>query len=378
MGEKKTTPNTLSEILRVLSSDINLKIVSLLKSKELNPREIARIIGRDETDISRRLSKMSKLGIVKSRWARVGNKNVKLFRLNIDKLTIAFDIDGVKLVTEKPIEGLNELSRIKYSLDRVSIPSVKEFVGRVSELNSLKNANERIIVVTGISGVGKTSLVAKFVNDYVDEPKYWYTINDLDYAEIFAWKLALFLDSLGYSDAIEYISSNSRDLAGIARFLAMGLNSKGVILIIDDYHKCRDKRLRTLLASIASSIENCKLIIISRVKPVEIVAGKPTLEIKLEGLRFEEAYEYAKSKGLNIDHRAFTEIYIATQGHPLLLNIVARIARSEGIDKALSMVLKGNIQASIRRSVLSSLTPQEREVFKALSCFDEPLPLDLI
>jgi len=44
-------------------------------------------MGRDETDIARRLRKLEQTGLIESFWKRLGDRNVKVYRLKVEDLT---------------------------------------------------------------------------------------------------------------------------------------------------------------------------------------------------------------------------------------------------------------------------------------------------
>jgi predicted transcriptional regulator len=54
-------------LLKVLSSEVNLQILSILRSGSFNPRELARILQRDESDVSRRLKALERVGLIEGR-----------------------------------------------------------------------------------------------------------------------------------------------------------------------------------------------------------------------------------------------------------------------------------------------------------------------
>ncbi|MBU7024714.1 MAG: winged helix-turn-helix transcriptional regulator, partial [Theionarchaea archaeon] len=66
------------ELLKTLSNKTNLEIINLLRNEPSYPRKISEILGMQEGYISRILSNLEKIGILRSQWA-YRERNVKLY-----------------------------------------------------------------------------------------------------------------------------------------------------------------------------------------------------------------------------------------------------------------------------------------------------------
>ncbi len=363
----KEYDNKIRDILAVLMNNVNNDILALLSTGEYNTREIARILGRDEGDVSRRLNRMKRLGLVESRWTRIGGRNVKLYRLKSRKLIIRFDSRGLNYTLDSIEEGIIE-HQIDFS---PKPPRSKTFIGRERELEILSNNDNHLVLIVGLPGVGKTSLALEYYERYGGSPKYWYSMSELDYLNFFVKKLALYFSSQGYRRLIDYIANGKIEASEAANYIANAINKLGLILVIDDYQKCRDKALRDLIVHVASNIVNGKLVITSRTIPPELSAIKNLVKISLKGLDYASAYKLLRTLGVEVDSKTFTEIYIATQGHPGLLTLVARIAFSEGLEKTMELLLQGDISKRLWETIYSYLTISEKELLKTLLCFNE-------
>lgn len=365
------------ELLKVLSSDVNLKIIALLgKLGGSNPRELAKMLNMCESDVSRRLSKLRKLGIVDCRWVRIGNKNVKVFKLKVKE--IAIDLIEGRIISSKE-------SIIKFSDELIAkylggkIPEVKFFIGRSSELEKLRRSRSNLIVVTGIHGIGKTFLVANYLKEYAKGPVYWLNLSSADHVEGVVRKLAIYLSSLGRDELINYVNSGGKDIDIISEILADTLSSLGIYFVIDDYHKVSDFRLRELITLVANKIRNGKLIVISRKVPNELITSvHNNLHLKLSGLNLKEARNLLKELGIKLGDKEFTEVYASTGGHPLLLKMFAEVVENYSIDKALKTISSGDLPKSLWLMIHKSLRPEERELLRILSCVNEPLSPELL
>lgn len=108
------------ESLRKIFRKNALNILSVLRVSLLSPREIAKTLDVHETKVARELKRLEELGIVRSSWTRVGNRNVKLYSLAVDGLKITFSREGVKVCLESskygkisiPISGKTALPKV--------------------------------------------------------------------------------------------------------------------------------------------------------------------------------------------------------------------------------------------------------------------------
>ena len=153
--EKRET-GRLSEIARLLSSDANLRILSVLSSGDSYPREISMLTGIEESDVSRRLRRLERAGLVEGYWGRISGKNVRFYRLSTTDINISISGGKVNLVI-----GTEEHDIVP--LQPVSPPPHGKVVGREEELSRLASTNKPVIHVWGPPGIGKTSLVSYYV-----------------------------------------------------------------------------------------------------------------------------------------------------------------------------------------------------------------------
>ncbi len=354
----------MERILKALANPANLEILMLLSLRPSYTREIARLLGRDETDVSRRLKTLERLGLVRGVWRRVEERNIRVYELTFSRIKIEPSSGGI--ILEKTGGGGEE--RIIVEADPVvvrGIPVPRVFVGRGVEVETLRSLDYRICMVWGIGGIGKTSLVATALSPYTNV--FWHDFSEIDTLDYLLWRLAFYLASLGEKGMLDALKM-AAPIPGIIN-VALGLLSKtGSIIVLDNYHKVEQGAIGELVRTyMASSTDGYKLIIISRTRPRGIpLHEEGVCEIPLRGLDKSEVEELVeKIRGEPPDRGYLERLYNSTGGHPLLLILAIR----RGLDKALDYLWS---------DVLSSLSEGELRVLSDLAVFDEPLDLETI
>ena len=341
----------IQPLLKVLSSEVNLQILSVLRSGSFHPRELARILQRDESDISRRLKKLERLGLVEGKWVRIGGKNVRVYSLKVGELTIGFEPGGVRL------KAGQERTYEFYAGRKVG-PKVDLFVGREEELKTLKESRG-VIVVYGIAGIGKTSLVAKAFPH-----AYWYSATGMEDFNYIVWQLGLFLNSIGWPTLMEYLRSGGRNEGELLRLVQEGLEQTGGTFVIDDLHKCEDEKIFRMLSYLAPRLERGRVVVTTRIKPNLGTEG--VTYIQLRGLSLDEVHRLVRLRGKDLSPREFAELYELTLGHPLAINLL--LEGGEFKRKG-----EGGLFDFLFNEVYQRLSEDERRMLSILSLFDEPL-----
>lgn len=363
------------KITRVLSSKVNIQILQLLSRSKLYPREIARILGKDETEISRRLNQLRKLGLIECRWERARDKNVKLCYSLVKRISFEFrDRDVYLEITT--VDRRPRITRIISSTYSTNIPQPKHFIGRTRYLELLNRSIEPVVVVWGLPGAGKTYLIARYALEQ-DRPVLWYTASSISDLRHFLWKAMLLLNTIGYAELTDLIISELTPSI-ILDILLKGFEEFGVLIVIDDHHKIVDQDLLKAINYLADNIRRSKLIIISRKKPkgLPYIKGK-VLEIKLSGMELREVVEYFKNRKFNIQDEELVKLYVVTQGIPVLISLYCEMkSLYRGFN--LEIFRKRNIISYIINEIYSSLNSAEKRIFDLLVLVDEPIEATII
>ncbi|AHF80947.1 NB-ARC domain-containing protein [Thermococcus paralvinellae] len=347
------------QLMKVLSSEVNLQILSILKSGSFNPRELARILQKDETDISRRLKMLERLGFVQGKWTRVRGKNIRVYSLKVREVKISFEPGEVIIKT-------SENKSYEVSLLESKIPNVEKFFGRKTEVETLLSSEKSVIVIYGIAGIGKTTLAAKVFGD-----AFWYQMSEIDSFDYFVWQIGLFLNTLDYSLLLEYLRSGGKEERDIFELMLEGVENTKAKIVVDDVYKCSDEKILKLLSFLALRIRKGRLVLISRER-LHLGASENILYFHLKGLGLKDAYTLLRAKGLNLDVSDFVEIYNLKKGHPLALTLFGEAYKENKRIKA------DNVFDFLFSEVYQQLNSDEKLMLQIISLFDEPLEYEAI
>jgi DNA-binding MarR family transcriptional regulator len=270
---------------------------------------IAEAIGVGRNNVSRELNKLIEDGLVVMKKARVPNsrnrKNVyiltssgimkaKEIRENIRDLYIHL----INFSGESESITVKEAQRM-YNLDLITIAinltrdlvldlkammrkdgkkvhyieenfTIKSFYGRDEELKALKNwiaSDKRIMIVNGISGIGKTTLLLKFVNEYLkDRDVFFIRIEEYKNAVDILYQFAEFFSMVGDSKLERYLMSHGRSLEfeiSITNALMIIKEMCSGEIIIFDNVEDANPSAKMLIQKLIDMLdgENCKIIL---------------------------------------------------------------------------------------------------------------------
>lgn len=352
-------------LMRILSNPVNLELLLLLSTRPAYTRELARLTGRNETEVSRRLRSLERAGLVRAEWMRIEGRSVRVYRLAVSEVKIRIRGGEVEVAP-------SDSRPLRVPVASFSPPRPGLLVGREREEALLRDPPTPVVVVWGISGIGKTSLAASALRG---KPMvFWHTLTRIDSASYVLWKLGLFLASHGSPELLGYLGSPQAD-PGLAADVAIeSLRGTGARLVFDDYHAVEDSIVGEVVAKIAWEAEGYHVYVLSRVRPRRLARLPPSMktELRLEGLSPEDSMRLLEAHGSSLRGEAAEEAYRLTQGHPLLLTLIAS-APGLGMEEARRTALD-----YIWGEVYSSLPDLERRILTVLSAFDEPVPLELV
>ena len=158
----------------------------------------------------------------------------------------AFMITEVLDVIEKERLDINKL--IKASITTVDfsseMPEIRHFYGREDELSLFREyiqQQSRVLSVTGIAGIGKTTLIIKALEEYRGKYNiFWHRFHELSTINSLLRDLSNFLLTMGKHKLRAYIYSREKiEQIDALMVLEREMKHIDVILIFDDCHKIK-------------------------------------------------------------------------------------------------------------------------------------------
>jgi len=282
------------------------------------------------------------------------------------------------------------------SLDALSLESAPIrpcFVGRERELAFYRQllAEERFIIITGLAGVGKTTLGARLAQEAAARPDqiFWFTFNRVDKntSEALFRALAIFLAGHGQPDLKRYLdgelsAQNPLGLRAKLNLFVRGLRAGDYLLCFDDFQLAVGDpdvtelfgRIRELFPGPRPALP-ARFIIMGRHVPPMMQYLAPAA---LSGLDEEGVRAYLHTCGLSLPDAQMRHLWERTAGHPKLLELsVARLCRLAHDPAAIATYLANMDQQRDLRSyvigeIYEALPPHERIAADVLSIFPTP------
>ncbi|MCD6382869.1 MAG: tetratricopeptide repeat protein [Thermoplasmata archaeon] len=258
-------------------------------------------------------------------------------------------------------------------IDEAPIPKV--FYGREKELRELSEWCDEepsgFYVITGIAGIGKTTLAAEFIRrqrTYYNI--FWKKIRRWDSLKSILSSLSFFLQSLGRPRLKSLLASEKGIQMGEAvQILRDDLNGSDSILVFDDFQRASDELLN-FFSSLKEALEDTtgvKILLIGRhIIPIydrrEVILEKYVREMVLEGLDEESSKKLLGEKVK--DDEVFQRIYTITKGHPLFLKIISTTREPVG---------EIDIKRYIYEEIFKNLTQEEIDLLSVASIYRLPV-----
>lgn len=255
------------------------------------------------------------------------------------------------------------------------IPQVKNFFGRKGELNQInmwlgKKELYNFIIIQGMMGIGKTTLISKLIEDFKDYKHiFWHNIQKWDSVRSVLTNIIEFLKKMDKYHYNIYLNFNKPvDLGEILQDLKNKMNGLNALLIFDDFQKANEE-LRDFFAQLVEKfekIDEVKFIILTRYDfpfydQQKVLVRNSVAELELEGLDFENSMEILSRK--HLPRSRYKEVYDITSGNPLLLEIFEP---------------NGRIKRNIYKEIFSHFSKNERRVLEILSVYKTPVPFDAL
>ncbi|MDG6933956.1 MAG: tetratricopeptide repeat protein [Nitrososphaerota archaeon] len=356
-AEQTLRKRSKKESFPTLFDRVNIELLCLLKTGPSYPRKLAKLVGARESHVSERLGRLRSAGLVFDRWERIhtsdGFKNVKQYYFDAHNVVLEFNPGGVEIKI-----GMRDKKNVDLTLPyyRSEIPRSTRFVGRTRELGMLKNL-DGTIVVWGMPGMGKTTLVSQFARSILAEVSvFWHQVSQVDSFQYFITKLAVYLNILGDRELLDLIDQGVRDERILVDSAVKKLSASRTLIVLDDFHRCRDIGIAHLVDSIAEKgAPRC--IVISRSR-IPLSHAKM---MKVEGLTDDEARQLIDLGGPETEF--MLDFIKKSSGHPLLLKLVSELKNVDVND------FKNTVNDFIKDTIFSNLEEEQLSILLSTSIF---------
>jgi tetratricopeptide (TPR) repeat protein/predicted transcriptional regulator len=266
-------------------------------------------------------------------------------------------------------------SKIEYIEHLDEAPPQRYFVGREREIQKinrwLTSEDQKILVIYGIPGIGKTSLASKVISEYTGRMHlFWHRFHRWDTMRSILLPFSEFLAKMQRRRLKSYLSGkHSLDFNNIAQILEDDLDNSQTILVFDDFQRIKEDiaEFFSLLIEILSRIKGVYVIIVGRrILPFydrsDVIVKKLVTELQLDGL--DETSSRLLIKLKVVDDELFKKIYELTQGHPLFLELISSVK---------DLTDKKDIKRYIYEEIFSNLEEREKILMNILSVFRYPV-----
>lgn len=206
-------------------------------------------------------------------------------------------------------------------------PAISTWVGRTSELRLLNDPNVKVIAVTGMGGQGKSTLIAKYLQENANSYSVWDWRDCKEQGNNLRTHLTHIIERLTKGDLrASHLTSESTDSV-IRLFFNIVVSVRGIFVFdnIDKYVNATEQRT-------VDDMDTFVQIALKSATPSRFVlTARPRLkydsaffsQIELPGLTIENAGALFVARDLSVDFKELQDLHDLTQGHPLWINLIA-------------------------------------------------------
>ncbi|MBJ23634.1 MAG: hypothetical protein CMB64_03080 [Euryarchaeota archaeon] len=257
-------------------------------------------------------------------------------------------------------------------------PNIRELHGRINEAKKLDewyNSSSNCMVVTGIAGIGKSTLCAEWLNHkkhnciwYPCQP--WDTELGVAISLLHALGIRENKDDMKLIETLPLSPGQTLEIDMLTRRLIDFLNSekRDMLFVLDDVHHLPKSAMKLIGALLQISQKtNLRLLLISRRElnfydRRDVHTRKLVNELSLIGLTIEELDEWLNK--FSKKTVSAKEIHSATGGHPLAIEFLELYGQK----------VHGDWLRFLDEEILDILPKSEYELLATLANSERPIP----
>ncbi len=276
-----------------------------------------------------------------------------------------------------------------------TVPTVPHFIGRAAELAAYhaQLERDRFLIITGLAGMGKTTLGAKLAREMAATPDqiFWFTFDSIEKSttEALYWALATFLDNRGEPSLAKYLRGEigaQKPLERMAKLnlLLAALSTGHYVLCFDDVQIAQDvpdiayffKLIRQRFVELKQPLPATFILMGRSVPPdMEYLVAQ-----SLRGLTADELIPFLVDRNVVLPRELVQQLWQHTEGNPKLLELsasnLAGLSAEAAATFIATLVRRGDIRDYLMRNIYATLTPDEQTVMGALAVFPGPIARD--
>lgn len=208
-------------------------------------------------------------------------------------------------------------------IENIPVTDCENFLGRDKEIEEIQTAlanGTRAIVLSGMGGIGKTTIVKHFINACKNNGRYVcpqiVRIQNSENAQC-SDIMGTVLSSVVFSDTQNYRGLNDTEKRQQQEKVLAELPDF-VVLVVDNFSALTKEEINIILQK-----TNCKLLLTTR-KHIDDLNYNEIKQIYVDKIEIDNAREiFNKISGGNVDVQSFEKFYNAVSGHTITLCMVA-------------------------------------------------------
>jgi ATP/maltotriose-dependent transcriptional regulator MalT len=267
-------------------------------------------------------------------------------------------------------------SRVSYQPE--PIPAIGDYLPRsalITELQTLLG-KERLVVVSGAAGIGKTSLVAELATEAAAAAAVmWYRFRTglNDSAAAMLLEVADVLASEGDEALLNLVfaGGSAMDVPRATRLALRGLAGRDRLLVFDDFHLVEDDELCAgLIEELVVRLPRLRVVLLSRRQDGGRLVGA-TYAVRTFSRR--ETETLLTKLGADAPSATVDALHAWTNGVPHLINLAAawlKTTEAEQVDAGMAaLTSRAQVQAFLLGTITDLLDADDRAILEAASIF---------